>query len=409
MKQLACIVVMMVVTASCGDNLTGFVGPPPPPADSSTDGPFDADIDAGVDAPPPPSLTELCGAEPMTLDDWENCYTKRWCEWSVGCLPMNKYRDVQECLDQSSAFEGGKLAAARRERERAVVAGRASINIPAFTQCLADTSRSLCNTAQFSVACAARFTGTIGDGGSCYTDVECTSPGATCVATCADACCLGTCRPKVALGETCDTATSCEPGLRCDQRCFSGDIGTACTDDGQCDSNAWCDADVCRADFAPGADCTNPLQCGGETSCISLTIGSSLGRCLRISHAGDRCDYYCRGNLYCDASGTCREMRGLGQSCSGSAPCGGVDTICSSGQCVLRRGIGESCSTSHFCLPGLFCTSELNEPTPTCALQRSEGETCAAPSHCASYLCSGNPTQHGICLPWSETCPPGGT
>jgi hypothetical protein len=259
------------------------------------------------------------------------------------------------------------------------------------------------------VACAARFTGTIGDGGSCYTDVECTSPGATCESTCADSCCLGTCRPKLTLGGTCDTFTSCEPGLRCDQRCFSGDLGTECNDHGQCDSNAWCGAGVCRADFVPGADCTSPLQCGGETSCIDLTIGdSSRGRCLRISHAGDRCDYFCYGNLYCDASGTCREMRELGQGCSGSAPCGGVDTICSNGQCVLRRGIGESCSTSHFCLPGLFCTSELNDPDPTCALQRSEGETCAAPSHCASYLCSGNPTQHGTCLLWSETCPRGG-
>src|SRR5678816_4658005 len=109
--------------------------------------------------------------------------------------------------------------------------------------------------------------------------------------------------------------------------CFAGDIGSPCGDDADCDPNAWCNAGRCTADLAPGADCTNPLQCGGVTSCIGLSISSSApGRCLRVSRAGDRCDYFCYGNLYCDASGTCRAMRELGQSCSSSAPCGGINT-----------------------------------------------------------------------------------
>lgn len=398
MKRLACIMVV-VIAAGCGDNLAGLVGSPTSPADAATDGPPDAGIDS-----PPPNLTEICDTEPVTPDDWENCYRKRWCEWVVGCRPMNKYRNVQECLDRSDVVEDGRLAE-RRERKRAVDEKRALINIPAFTQCLADTSEARCNTAQSSVACATRFTGTVGDGGSCHTDIECTSPGATCDSTCADGCCLGACHRKFKLRETCNTFTSCEPGLRCDQICFSGDIDTRCNDDGDCDPNAWCNAGRCQADFAPGDDCTNPLQCGGETSCIGLTISkSSPGRCLSISHMGDRCDYFCYGNLYCDVSGICLPLHELGQTCSGSAPCAGVNTTCSNGQCVLRSVIGAACSSSQTCLPGLFCTSELNDSNPVCAARRSEGQTCAAPSHCESYMCSGNTARPGVCFTTSETC-----
>lgn len=418
MKRLACIMVM-VVAAGCGDNLSrggnlsGDAGSPTNPADADADGPVDTPVDAPIDTPPP-ELIKLCDAEPVTLDDWESCYHKRWCEWVVGCRPMNKYSSVQECLAQSDAVEGGRLAAERREHKRAVSEKRASINIPAFTRCLVDTDKARCNTAQSSVACATRFTGTVGDGGSCYTDIECTSPGATCESTCADACCPGTCRPKFKLGETCDTFTSCGPGLQCDQTCFSGDIDTPCIDDGDCDPNAWCNAGRCKPDFAPGAACTTPLQCGGETSCIGLTIISSApGACLPISHAGDYCDYFCYGNLYCDASGTCRALRELGQSCSGSAPCGGVNTICHNGLCALRSDIGATCSTSSTCLPGLFCTSELNDPNdpapPRCALPGGTGAPCTAPSHCKSYLCSGNTNKPGFCQAWSDTCPLSGS
>lgn len=404
MKRSACMLVM--IAAGCQSNPPNLVMPLP--VDADVDGPVDSRIDAGIDAPidgPPSTLAQICGAEPVTLDDWENCYLKRWCEWVVNCRTMNKYRDVQECIAQSNAFEGGRLAAERLERSRAVAAQRASLNVAAFTQCLQETSEARCNTAQSSVACATRFSGTIGDDGPCYTDIECTSPGATCQSTCTGACCLGTCHPKFKLGATCDTFTSCEPGLRCDGVCFSGDINTSCGDDGDCDPNAWCNAGVCAADFAPGAACTNPLQCGGETSCIGLSITTSApGHCLRISHAGDRCDYFCLGNLYCDGQGVCRDMRTLNQTCSGSAPCGGVDTICLNGVCVLRSNVGASCPSSAGCLPALFCTSELNDPAPVCTARRADGQPCAAPNHCESYICSGNTTTPGVCLPGNETC-----
>jgi hypothetical protein len=364
-----------------------------------------ATVDGGQGVP---SLAELCGAVPVTLDDWEDCYQRRHCEWEVGCVPLNTYRDAQECIDRGDQVEGGRLTAERRKRKRAIEDGRALLDTAAFTQCLVDTSAVLCDTARFSVACANRFVGSVADSETCYADIECVSPGASCEASCSDACCQGVCRPRFKEGESCDLFDSCEPGLECYHTCVSGDIGDPCASDDYCGPNAWCDlaTGVCTTVFTLGAACTSTLQCGGETSCLGLTIiDSSPGHCLRISHAGDTCDYYCYGNLYCDASGTCRDLPELGQSCSLFIPCRGVDTICRNGLCVLRGDIGAICSSNQPCLPGLFCTSELNDPSPKCAARGGEGAPCADPSHCESYLCSGSATQPGVCLPWSDTCP----
>jgi hypothetical protein len=399
--------VMIVALVGCADRSSGEFGPPMQPGDAGTDGPEPFPIDGGIDAPQSPvDLTELCGAAPVTLDDWERCYKKRWCEWQVGCLPLNPYHNVQECIDESYQLEGGTRASELRERTRAVQQERASIDDAAFTRCLVETSGALCNTARFSVACATRFVGTIADGGACYADVECTSPGAICESSCADACCSGTCRPKFQEGQACDLGDSCEPGLVCHRTCLSGDIGASCGSNRDCDSNAWCDAGRCRADLAPGAACTSPLQCGGQTSCVGLSIiDSAPGRCQSISKAGDRCDYFCYGNLYCDGSGTCRDLPEFGQTCSGLTPCRGIDTTCSNGQCVLRASAGTECASSRDCLPELFCTSELTETRPTCAALRSTGQPCAAPGHCQSHLCSSDAGQARVCLAWSDSCP----
>jgi hypothetical protein len=373
-------------------------------------------IDAAppIDAPVPPQNPELvaaCGAMPVTFDDWENCYRKRKCEWEVNCVTQNTYRNVQECIDQGDAVSGGKLAAERRDRQRSVEQGRAAIDVGRFTQCLIETSGAHCNTSLFFPACLTRFDGTRGDGASCLTDVECASPDAVCTQDCPEACCLGTCQPKFKLGQTCTDRHSCEPGQQCNIRrvCISGDINTPCTDDTDCDSNAWCDrlAHLCKADFARDAECTNVLQCGGETSCVGLSVsGTDPGHCRRISEVGDTCDAFCYGNLSCDAFGVCRALPGLGEGCSALTNCSGVNTVCGANNtCVVRGGVDAPCGGNLRCLPGLFCTSELGDMNPRCAARRADQQQCRRPSHCQSYLCSGNMDQNGVCLPWINTCP----
>jgi hypothetical protein len=372
-------------------------------------GPADGAVDAATD---PTDLAMICGGTaPITLDDWENCYQKRKCEWEVGCVTLDTFRDVPDCVASADAVSGGKLAAARRARKRAIEQGRASINVDAFTRCLIRTDATHCNTALYDPACLTRFTGTIADGKSCYTSIDCASPDAACNTDCADACCLGSCERKLREGESCLLFDSCEPGLRCTgTRCVSGDAGTPCARGSvnQCDFGTFCDRQTlrCTPTLAPDATCTSLLQCGGDHTCVGLSITSSdPGRCLRISRPGDRCDDFCFGNLYCDgASRTCRELPTLGQSCSVLIPCTGANTICNSGLCALRDDINVSCA-GQTCLPGLFCTSELGDPAPVCAARRAAGAPCASPAHCQSYLCSGDQNQPGMCLPWSNTCP----
>lgn len=391
-------ILLTMAVVACQATPLGWVAPDAP-SDASPDGP---DPDAMSDR----GLINLCGSIPVTLDDWENCYKKRWCEWAVGCRPMNKYRNVQECIDKSDLTESPSPVVARRERARAVAQGRSSLDVAAFTQCLIETSRAYCNTALSSVACANRFVGTVDDGGLCYTDIECASPGADCSANYTDACYQGTCQPKAQLGRTCSGLTGCEPGLQCHQQCLSGDVGASCASNRDCDPNVWCNAGVCTADLPEGASCTSPLQCGGTTSCIGLSVSSpDPGTCQTISHVGDACDYFCYGNLYCDATKVCRALPVIGEACSGSAPCAGVDAVCSNGQCVLRGSAATPCTSSQYCQPGLFCTSQLGEMPAVCSPPRDEGQPCTSATQCQSLLCSGASGNPGACLPWRDTCP----
>jgi hypothetical protein len=138
-----------------------------------------------------------------------------------------------------------------------------------------------------------------------------------------------------------------------------------------------------------------------------LSVGPSPGQCLSTSTPGARCDFLCFGNLYCDGSETCRELPGLGQTCSAFVPCRGFDLACTGGQCAPRSDVGAGCATSDTCRPGLFCTSELGEAKPVCAAPRRADQPCTDPSHCQSYQCSGNAAQPGTCLAWSDRCPAG--
>ena len=385
-----------------------------PGSDASVDAPGD---DAGTVPPDPTALATACGGTaPVTLDQWEDCYRKRKCEWEVGCFPSYPFRDVADCIASDDAMSGGQLTVERRERRRAIEQGRASINVDHFTQCLLRTDKTRCNTALHEPACLTRFTGSLADGGDCLTDVDCASPGATCASSCADACCVGTCQRKFRLNEACQDAESCEPGLVCTGlKCVTGDAGTPCAKGSvnQCDFGTFCDSKTlqCTPTRAPGDSCTSLLQCGGNYTCIGLSItGSQPGQCSRISEPGDRCDSFCFGNLFCDKPadkkipGTCRSFAPLGQACSATIPCAGANAMCDNGLCALRSGVGVTCA-NQTCMPGLFCTSALGDPAPACAARRAVGQHCADPGHCESYLCSGGDPASSTCLPWSETCP----
>jgi hypothetical protein len=406
--------VLMLILGACSARPAGVpvagddTGPPP---DSGDAGGADAG-DAGSDADAgPPDLVAMCGAAPQTLEDWESCYRKRYCELTLNCGSMNLFRDVQECITLGNAASGGQLDFEARERSRAIAAERASRDDHAFTQCLADMNPTLCLNPDFSFSCATRFTGTILDGQSCYTDIECQSPGAICSSeSCGAACCLGVCKPRRELNARCSTSDRCLPGLKCslDGYCVSGDVDSVCADSGDCDPNNWCNrlTGRCEADAPEGAPCTLLTQCGGETSCVGLRRRVEPARCRPVNVEYAECDYVCMGNLYCDLSnpvgfGVCRSLPKHDEACGLFLPCIGKDQVCESGTCVTRPGKDQPC-IEGVCLPGLFCTDQLDPANPTCQpLLIDGGGSCKQPDQCQSHICSAT----GQCQQWVDPCP----
>jgi hypothetical protein len=372
----------------------------PPDADPPDAGPPDAEV--------PIDLAALCGAVPVTPDDWERCYQLRVCGWYVRC-PINNYRDLDECLEQADAYSEGRIDWEIRQRQRAIGDGRTSIDERQFAQCLQEFDPTRCNTAATHPSCFLRYHGIVPDDGACHADVECASPGARCEKTCPEACCEGTCRRQPRLGEDCTTGYSCEPGLQCALvarrpsvwRCVSGDVGSPCSHPTYCDANAWCDehAGICKADRPDGSACGDLLQCRGETTCVGEIAGN--GRCLRVTQPGDVCEDNCKGNLQCvrrGGVGTCTPLPEPGEPCGFA--CAGLGFMCDRGRCVKRNAIGEACRNGS-CLPGLFCALQ-PDGTSVCESPRADGEACTAPLECDSYLCSPD----GVCLPWRDSCEP---
>lgn len=211
--------------------------------------------------PDEPDLEALCGSAPTTLEEWEQCYLRRLCEWRMACFDRVVYRDLSECMDTAEAASP-RLTLERRQRERAVAQGKATIDEEAFAQCLHELGPSPCIplAPQFRASCRLRLQGAVQDGGACFADVECASPGAGCVQDddCAGACCEGVCEPALPEGaEDCrriisgDPPQTCQPGLQCVS-------GTP-----RCDDGVWC----CVADTGVGAPCRNRLDCRVGTWC----------------------------------------------------------------------------------------------------------------------------------------------
>lgn len=421
-----CLAVLVTAVAACSSQTQSpLTGDDDGGIDAGGDAPGDGSgppVDAGVmpdarppDAPPPTELAAICGAVPTTTEDWELCRVKRYCETLVHCSEKNLYTDAQECTRLINGVSGGQIAFDTFEKVRAVAAGRASVNVAAFTQCLIDFSADRCNTAATAPSCPTRYIGTVADGQGCFNDAECASPGATCVTTdCEAACCTGTCTPRAKLGEACHDFGACEPGLVCSLgslKCVIGDAGTSCPDRLDCDQGNWCDNGICKPDLPEGAVCDSLLQCGGETSCVGTKTRGATPHCRRVTSAGDACDWFCLGNLLCDhpnvdVLGVCRPMPQINDACSALVPCVGQNLRCSpEGKCVQRTGLNLPC-TDGTCLPGLFCTDQLGDSNPVCHAPFADGESgCKQDAHCQSHICTGNVMMAGDCRPAQFVCP----
>jgi len=315
-------------------------------------------------------LTEVCGINPVTVDDYEDCRFQRFCEFLVRCDAFGSYSSVSDCLENHDDSTFGSIGYIRNALKEASAAGRVSLNSDAFEGCvrrLADDST--CYSGGYP-DCLARWTGNVPNGGACQIDMECSPEGSRCIRDCSDQCCTGVCRASAQLAEQCGVEQPCAAGLHCSPvdgsfQCISGDIGTPCYSVIDCDIDSWCQDGTCVPDLPTGSSCTLLAACNGVDQCVGAFVLEDP-RCEPSISEGDRCDFNCLGSLWCDLSqgpvGVCRALPTLGEDCSGARRCASSDLYCApSRRCELRHSEGSLCRDEG-CEQGTICTSTTSEP-----------------------------------------------
>ncbi|AKV03690.1 hypothetical protein AKJ09_10353 [Labilithrix luteola] len=164
--------------------------------------------------------------------------------------------------------------------------------------------------------------------------------------------------------------------------------------------------------LALGARCTSDNDCapaeGGTVRCARTDpVGKEICQLQIDGHAGDgpclgtvdvsgfvgqpgfygaERAYLCHlsDGLYCTATSTCAEAKGVGQ------PCDGPPWVCTSGNfceyttktCMALLGEGSSCAQNLFaCARGLSCNRG------TCSAERAFGAPCTSGDDCGSKRC----------------------
>ena len=176
----------------------------------------------------------------------------------------------------------------------------------------------------------------------------------------------GSCRPRAAAGESCDSAP-CLAGLvgRYDtlNDCVCqepGNEGDPCQDLG-CRSDLLCDyaADQCipmptEGEPCPQGQCAEGLQCDYDASVCRIPPDQSGKPCVQG---------VCAPALWCDTSGdptgVCRADQADGEPCSGHGQC--ASGYCPNGFCHPVPLEGDDCRGALLCAAGLVCNGETCE------------------------------------------------
>ena len=286
------------------------------------------------------------GSDGVPLDQYIDRYLDAYCRNQVAC---GVYDRVESCLAP---------LVARRQLEQSVATGRVVYDAATAAACIEARATLTCDASDQAwlrgpPECQDVFTGTVADGGECFSSSECKSDRCT-VPGCGMACCAGTCAPTVGRAE----------------------VGQACGD-ARCVDSAYCNAGTCAAFVAAGGMCTASFYCASGLDCVASTCQDvpdrgqpcPMGTC---AGAGDHCDV---------ATRTCVPLAALGQPCSTLDGCQ-RPLRCGSGTCREPAALGQVCSPVIECVPGAWCG-----PGNTCAVRRADGEACAEDLECSSAYC----------------------
>ena len=241
--------------------------------------------------------------------------------------------------------------------------------------------------------CADVFDGTVAAGGECSQPADCAGSDVTCSFD--GGTCPGTCRPAVALGQTCQLAEDCSTSGG-SQRvvCSYGDNDGSCklevlaTPAGE---GAGCGvveaADMTRTPCAQGHHCVIPddaatgtcvkdaapgAACSGNPGCVVGYV-CVAGTCqvLPFGSLGDACEESENALVLCDPFATlqCDGETGTCVAAGAGAP----------GDPCRKLGFFGTCNTEAWCDDTLV--------PPICAPLKALGESCESTSECRSGSC----------------------
>ncbi len=238
-----------------------------------------------------------------------------------------------------------------------VVFGALQYDPVAATACLTALQASKCEGSNglpqdVQDACDKVFTNRQKNGGPCFVGLECASGKCKPPASCADACCVGTCDDlgdRIPLDgacggmvtKLCATGTFCDKGTsKCTNLKAAND---PCAQDDACAAGFACDlggAGVCFKASDPGGSCNPALKVNPCTSLAEYCEPTS-SKCTLKPQPGQPCTMsgLCAGDGYCAAT-VCKLLPIEGEDCGGT-PCLG-SLVCSStmmnGKCLPSDG-----------------------------------------------------------------------
>ncbi len=176
-------------------------------------------------------------------------------------------------------------------------------------------------------------------------------------------------------------------------------LGKACTQDGECQADLWCDpaAKLCTAKPAIGSPCANGVLCAPGAVCQETPQ-----TCVAMPGDGQACGmgengpFLCGPGLVCKADAfICGPPPAAGANCNNHANCSvsaGKDKdalVCAFGptgsQCVAKQPVGTHCE-NDICQDGAFC----NFATLACTANFATGTPCKDGNECGTQ---------GSCVP----------